>query len=322
MSETVSVIIPVYHAARTLERCVDSLAQGVYRDLEIILVEDGSPDNSWEVCLRMQEKYPCVRAYRNEKNCGVSVTRNHGLSKVSSDFLMFVDSDDWVEPDFVSSFMEIWRQYRPALIVCGYMNHDEAVNAKTDFIGWGEQETLTFKSLREEMLPMYHGRLLSSLCNKLLYVPIIREHSLTFDISIQMGEDLRFLISYLKYVPGDTVAQINRGLYHYDRCGETSLMSRFGRESIEEPLRDLDSLYRLLGMNEEEREQRLAADRKDQVNLRAYIIFHNVDMSWKEKKQLILDMDPINGKKLYKDNQILFFKEQVLALLRRTGLHS
>lgn len=322
MAETVSVIIPVYRAEKTLERCVDSLATGYYQDLEIILVEDGSPDNSWKVCLQLQEKYGCVKVFRNAKNCGVSVTRNHGLCKITGDYLMFVDSDDWVEPDYVSSFMEVWHQHHPALIVCGYMNHDEAVNAKTDFIGWGTQEILAFKSLREEMLPMYHGRLLSSLCNKLLYVPIIKENLLAFDESIQMGEDLRFLTSYLKYVPGDTVAQINRGLYHYDRCGETSLMSRFGRESIEEPLKDLDSLYRLLNISEEERAQRLVADRKNQIKLRAYIIFHNVDMDWKEKKQLILDMDPENGKQLYKDNQILYIKEQVQAILRRIGLYS
>lgn len=321
MNELVSVIVPVYRAAGTLQRCVDSLALGQYSNLEIILIEDGSPDNSWEVCLQLQEKYPCVKAYRNETNCGVSVTRNHGLRQVTGDFLMFVDSDDWVEPDYVSSFMEVWHRHHPALIVCGYMNHDEHVNARTDFIGWDSQEALTFKSLREEMLPMYHRRLLSSLCNKLLYVPIIRQQGLTFDTAIQMGEDLRFLTAYLRYVPGDTVAQINRGLYHYDRCGETSLMSRFGRESMEEPLKDLERLYILLGMDEQERAARLAADRQAIIRLRAYIVYHNVDMSRKEKKQLILEMDPENGSRLYRDNRILYLKEQTMALLRRLGLH-
>lgn len=322
MNELVSVIVPVYRAAGTLRRCVDSLARGNYKNLEIVLVEDGSPDDSWNVCLELQEHYPCVKAFRNESNCGVSVTRNHGLSRISGDFLMFVDSDDWVEPDYVSSFMEIWHAHRPALIVCGYMNHDEAVNAKTDFIGWDDQDALVFKSLREELLPMYHRRLLSSLCNKLLYVPIIREQGLRFDTSIQMGEDLRFLTSYLRYVPGDRVAQINRGLYHYDRCGETSLMSRFGRESMEEPLKDLDRLYMLLGMDGQTRAARLAEDRQALVKLRAYIIFHNVDMPRTEKKQLILAMDPENGRKLYRDNRTLYLKEQILALLRRLGLHS
>lgn len=321
MTEKVSVVVPVYRAEKTLERCVDSIATGFYRNLEIVLVEDGSPDSSWAVCLKLQEKYACVKAYRNEKNCGVSVTRNHGLQMVSSDFLMFVDSDDWVEPDYVSSFMEIWHQDHPSLIVCGYMNHDEAVNATTDFIGWGDQEPLAYKGLKDEMLPMYHRRLLSSLCNKLLYMPIIREQGLRFDTSIQMGEDLRFLTAYLKYVPGDSVVQINRGLYHYDRCGETSLMSRFGRESMEEPLRDLENLYQLLGFGAEERTRQLALDRKDLIKLRTYLIVHNVDMRWKEKRQLILDMDLEKGKQLYRDNLILYFKEQVLALLRRTGLH-
>ena len=168
---------------------------------------------------------------------------------------------------------------------------------------------------------MYHRRLLSSLCNKLLYMPVIRQHALAFDPSIQIGEDLRFLITYLKHVPGDSLVQINRSLYHYNRCGGTSLMSHFGRESMEEPLKDLDRLYQLLDYSEEERAQQLALDRKNIIKLRAYLIVHNVDMGWKEKRQLVLKMDPEQGKQLYRQNLILYVKERVLVLLRRIRCH-
>lgn len=317
MSEKVSVIIPVYRAEKTLIRCVKSLVEGDYKNIEIILIEDGSTDNSWQICLQLQDKYKCVKAYRNDTNLGVSITRNNGLSKITGDYLMFVDSDDWVEPDYVSSFMAACKQYNPSLIVCGYVNHDEAVNAKTDYIGWDEQGTISLKSLKAEMLNMYHKRLLSALWNKLFFVSVIKENKLMFDSSIQMGEDFRFIISYIKYISEGSVVQINRGLYHYNRCGETSLMSRFGHESIEETLKDLQALYGLLDIGEEERKNLLANDKERQLEIRAYIILHNIDMSWKEKKRLILNMDSQKGKMLYKQNKILYFKEKVLVMLRK-----
>lgn len=320
MAETVSIIIPVYHAEDTLVRCVESLMCGVYQDLEILLVEDCSPDNSWEVCQKLQMQYSCVKAYRNDHNSGPSATRNRGLKEITGTFLMFVDSDDWVEPDYVSSFVDAWKKYHPDLIACGYWNHDEVQNASTDYFGWGSEAEITVTELNAALLAMYEGRLLQQIWNKFFLADVVRVHNLSFDTSIRMGEDFRFLLSYLERVPGNKLVRINWPLYHYIRCSGNSLMSQFGREEIHEPLKNLERLYVLIGMSEAERERKLLEDRRTQTELWAYLIMHNMGMRRQEKKKMILLLDTQNGRKLYHRNWIVYMKERILVALKRMGL--
>lgn len=320
MGNKVSIIIPVYCAESTIEKCVKSLAHGTYSNIEIILVEDCSSDNSWKVCLKLQEQYSCVKAYQNPKNSGPSAARNLGLEVMTGEYLMFVDSDDWVEADYVSSFIEAYQKYQPTLIACGYINHDEVQNAATDYFGWGNAETVAVKSLKNELLPMYHSRLLQQIWNKLFLADIIRENHLSFDTEIHMGEDFRFLLSYLEHISGDKLVQINKPLYHYIRCSRNSLMSQFGREKFDEPLKNLERLYTYLGMSVEEKEGQLEKDRKEQCELWAYLIMHNMGMKNKEKKKMIVALDMQNGQKLYRKNKILYDKERIMVFLKRIGI--
>ncbi len=320
MNDVVSIIIPVYRAEDTVRRCVESLVHGTYPDIEVILVEDCSPDQSWNACLALQDKYSCVRAYRNVENSGVSATRNRGLQEMTGKFLMFADSDDWVEPDFISSFVEAYQKYQPDLIVSGYMNHDEVQNAATDYFGWKNEEAVIIKELKEELLPLYQNRLLQQIWNKFFLADVVREHHLTFDTSIHMGEDFRFLLTYLEHVPGNKLVQINKPLYHYIRCSGNSLMSQFGKEKLDEPLRNLNQMYTLIGMREDEKAKQLEKDREAQINLWAYLIMHNMGMRQKEKRQMILNLNPQNGRSLYRKNRSLYYKERVFVLAKRLGL--
>lgn len=320
MENKVSIIIPVYCAENTIVRCVESLIQGTYSDIEIILIEDCSSDNSWKVCLKLRDQYPCIKVYQNSKNSGPSATRNRGLQEMTGKYLMFVDSDDWVEPDYVSSFVEAYQKYRPGMIVSGYINHDEVQNAATNYFGWENTDQITVKSLKSELLPLYHGRLLQQIWNKLFLTEVVRENHLLFDTKIQMGEDFRFLLSYLEHVSGNKLVQINRPLYHYIRCSGKSLMSQFGREKMDETLNTLERLYTLVGMSEEKKRKQLMEDREAQISLWAYLIMHNMGMRSKEKKQMILALDAQQGQKLYRKNRILYYKERVMVLFKRTGL--
>ena len=89
-----SVIVPVYNAEKTLRRCVESIVLGQERNIEVILVEDCSKDHSWELCLELAQEFPNVTAVQNERNSGVSFTRNRGLELAQGDYILFVDSDD------------------------------------------------------------------------------------------------------------------------------------------------------------------------------------------------------------------------------------
>ena len=133
-----------------------------------------------------------------------------------------------------------------------------------------------------------------------------------------MGEDFRFLLSYLRCVQGNRLVCINKPIYHYIRCSVSSLMSQFGRETVDEPLKNLRAMYEVMGLPEEEIEERLKDDRQRQIELYAYLIMHNAGMDLQEKKRLILNLSAAEGKQLYRKNRVLYVKERLSRILRKS----
>ncbi len=320
MTQTVSIVIPVYKAAATVGRCVESLVGGTYPNLEILLVEDRSPDNSWQVCQELAAKYPCVRIFRNERNSGPSVTRNRGLEEMTGDYLMFADSDDWVEPDFVESMLSAWQNREPGLVVCGYWNQDE-IGGQTEIFQYGDaQQTHTTLPMKATLTSLYHGRLLQQIWNKLFLGDIIRENQIRFDPNIRIGEDFHFLLTYLDHFPHDRLTLISRPLYHYIRSGTESLMFQMNASDFADSMTNLDRLYTYLGIPEQERQAKLTQDKISTLNTWAYMIMHSPSMPLKEKKRQILLLDVQHGKNLYRNARILYCKERLAQFLKRLHL--
>lgn len=108
MNDLISVIIPVYNVERYLKKCVDSVLKQDYTNIEIILVDDGSTDSSGNICDEYSNKYPNKVKVIHKKNGGLSDARNYGIKKSSGKYLIFVDSDDWIEENTISySYKEI-----------------------------------------------------------------------------------------------------------------------------------------------------------------------------------------------------------------------
>lgn len=311
---TFSVIVPVYKAAHTVERCVDSLVASGGEDLQIILVEDHSPDDSWSVCQRLEKKYPNVVCLRNERNRGVSYTRNRGLDRAEGKYLLFTDSDDWVDPEYVSAFRSAIADGNE-FAVCGYVNHDEKYNGRTDIIGWDGFEALQHEPLKQWLQLLYDQCLLQQLWNKVFVTELVRKHQVRFDESISIGEDTRFILDYIQRSGIREISLINRPLYHYMRDQSGSLMHHVGYESVEEPLKNLRKLYQILEMPD--LDTRLAEERRKILGNYAYLIMHNAGMPRKEKKRLILALDLENGSHLYRENQLLYLKERISLFLHK-----
>ncbi len=312
---TFSVIVPVYNAAHTIARCVDSIAISGGGDVQIILIEDGGKDNSWEVCQRLAQKYPTVLCLRNAQNRGVSYTRNRGLDAATGTYLLFVDSDDWVDAGFVPAFRQAIEAGN-RFAVCGYLNHDEKQNGRTDIFAWPDFAGTKSVPLHETIETLYHNRLLQQLWNKVFVTQIVREHGIRFDETISIGEDTRFILDYIQKSGLDRITLINQPLYHYMRDQDGSLMFRVGYESVEEPLKNLRKLYAIMGLAPEALEQKIAADRQTQIESYAYLIMHNAGMAGPEKKRLILALDAKQGKQLYRKNLVLYLKEKIAQRLR------
>lgn len=115
--EKISIIIPVYKVEQYLEKCIDSVCSQSYRNLEIILVEDGSPDRCYEMCDLYAKMDYRIKVIHKE-NQGLSEARNDGLKMASGDYIAFVDSDDWIDNDMLETMLNACRQYGADIAVC------------------------------------------------------------------------------------------------------------------------------------------------------------------------------------------------------------
>lgn len=128
--EKISVIVPIYNVSQYLRKCIDSILEQDYKNFEIILINDGSTDDSGKICDEYAEKYKNINVY-HQKNCGISSARNLGVSKVTGKYIAFVDSDDFVMKDFLSSMHSNLKQNNVDISCCGsyeYFNENKITN--------------------------------------------------------------------------------------------------------------------------------------------------------------------------------------------------
>lgn len=210
MEKTVSIIVPVYNAEKTLARCVRSLMAQTYRNLEILLVNDGSRDQSPAICQRFAQEDGRIRVI-DKPNGGVSSARNAGLDAARGDFVMFCDSDDWVEPDWCESMVSLCGP--EDMVIC----ESDRADLKT------EHDADTEDAERRELL--HYPILACSLWNKLFLRPAIEQAGLRFDEKLRLGEDFCFVLAYLCHIDGK-LRFLYRPLYHYDVSTEGSLSKK------------------------------------------------------------------------------------------------
>lgn len=317
MREKVSVIIPAYKAEKTIERCVKSIAEGNYQNIEIVLVDDCSPDMTLAKCKMLEKRYDSVIVKQNKENRGVSYTRNQGLKYITGKYLMFADSDDWVEPDYIERFVYEMERENLAIAISGYINHDEVLNNRTDIFGWGNTGNSSDFVLNEKLADLYHNRLLQQLWNKIFKSDIILKNEITFDETISMGEDFRFILNYLAKAIyySNKVVLIDRPLYHYIRDNEVSLMSRFGDEKITEPLKNILLMISLLDMNPKDQKSFYNKEKEKIIGQYAYKIMHNSNYPLTKKTILLKEVAGDAWIKWFIRLTILCIKERIVKLL-------
>lgn len=123
--ELISIIVPVYNAEKYLQKCLDSILEQTYQNLEIIIVNDGSTDNSGQICHEYEQKDSRI-IYIEKENGGVSDTRNIGLDRMTGSYVTFVDSDDWLEPNYVKFLYEKLIEHQADIVVGNYTRFNES----------------------------------------------------------------------------------------------------------------------------------------------------------------------------------------------------
>ena len=125
MNEKITVIVPVYNVEHYLDKCLDSLINQTYKNLEIIVINDGSTDNSGIICQEYAQKDNRI-IYIEKENGGLSDARNVGLDKMTGSYVTFIDSDDWVESDYVEVLYNKLIEYRADIAVGNYCKFNES----------------------------------------------------------------------------------------------------------------------------------------------------------------------------------------------------
>ena len=208
-----SFIVPVYNSGPYLEPCVSSLLAQTCQNFEILLIDDGSTDGSGAVCDRLGETHPQIRVFHKE-NGGVASARNFGIDQAEGEFLLFIDGDDTVEPDYLECANRLLQDHTIDMVVMGmsfdFYEHGVLIRNEVHAMNDGIMER---KAWRESVLELFAANSLSSSCNKVLSAKCIKKHNLRFDEQLILYEDLHFSINYSKYV--DRIAFISHGYYHY-----------------------------------------------------------------------------------------------------------
>ncbi len=252
----ISVIVPVYNRKETLVRCVKSLLDQTFSELEIILVDDGSTDGSGAVCNALSREDIRIRVIHKE-NGGVSSARNAGIEAAKGEYLMFMDSDDYAELQMAEKLLESIGD--DDIAICGFHHHYQG----RDIV---RIPNVPGQRGDENFLSLYGQGFMNMPWNKLYR----RELAGRFDESLSLGEDLLFNLDYLRRTDGITV--VKEALCHYiqddtgcslssqKRADRMELAKRIWKESRE--------FYRELSGHEDESgviNARLFQDALDQV---------------------------------------------------------
>lgn len=209
-----SVIIPCFNTVQTLENTVHSVMKSGLDDYEIILVDDGSEDDTLQLCLRLEREIPNIRCY-HQKNTGVSAARNRGLLEAQGEYVWFFDSDDNSEPMSMERTAPIIENYSPDILFFGmrFDYYKRGVVYRKDVLQYAYEGLLNMNQLRDEFQTLYESNSLSSVCNKLIKRSLIVENEIRFCEELIVMEDFLFVLECLCHC--ESVYSLNSTIYHY-----------------------------------------------------------------------------------------------------------
>lgn len=312
----ISIIIPVYNAEKTIEKCVESILYGEFREIDVILIEDCSRDNSWEKCQSLSTRYENVQCYQNKKNSGVSYSRNHGLSKAEGEYILFVDSDDWVSGRYASTLLAVANKYKDSMIICGMRFYDNITGIKSDYI-WDESGEKIHIIQREQFFELQKRFYLQQPVNKIFRREVIEKFSVRFDEKQSMGEDFQFVLDYMEAAKCEQCVVVNEALYYYIRYNNTSLMSRFGLIENENEYKRFEKLLQISGRDNIEVQKQYSEVVEKTKHNHIYFIVRAKGIEKKEKLLMIARiMEDGKASRYYSKQRILMLKEKIVKSIR------
>ena len=195
--EKITIIVPVYKVEVYLSKCVNSILEQTYKNIEVILVDDGSPDNCPAICDEYAQKDSRIKVI-HQKNSGVSAARNAGLKMAQGEYIGFVDPDDWIDSNMYAEMLDAYKQNSAEFVICGYnYYHENGDVDKKRLYPVSSNELISQKELMRRFSDMpptvRHG-----VVNKLFKKDIL--NGICFDETLHSAEDVMFLNEYTKRI--------------------------------------------------------------------------------------------------------------------------
>lgn len=210
MIPIVSIIVPVYNAQNTICRCINSILSQTYPNFELLLVDDGSRDESGAICDEYAEQDDRIKVFHKE-NGGVSAARNFALDHAQGEYIQFLDSDDWITPDATQKLVRAAEEHQCDMVISNfYRVVDDRVSVKGDI---EKDDVLTREEYAEHMMESPADFYYGVLWNKLYRRTIIESHKLRMNQDISWCEDFLFNLEYIRYA--DRFYALNVPLYYY-----------------------------------------------------------------------------------------------------------
>lgn len=235
----VSVLIPVYNVEAYIERCAVSLFEQTYRQIEFVFVDDCTSDRSMEILRATIGRYPDraadVRIVRHENNLGLAAARKTGVEAASGEYIMFVDSDDWLEKETVEKSLHVAMESGAEMVVFHVVQH----------FGWQDVEIIRPEpeDPREFFFFVLRDDVGSSLCAKMFRSTLLKDHSYMRLPGVSFAEDYILLPQIVRHV--SKIAYLDEVLYHYD-CRNSNTCSHIIEDKTVDTMLAVQSFFHSL----------------------------------------------------------------------------
>ena len=223
----ISVIVPVYNVEQYLSKCIESILSQTFTDFELLLINDGTPDQSGVICDEYAKKDARIRVFHT-KNKGVSSARNLGLDEALGEWVAFVDSDDSVEERYLADLYAGILKDKIGFIMQGFSLCDET--GKVFHLISFDKALVEHKHF-DLIITQHNAIKYGHVCSKLYQLATIRNNNLYFDIQIHRAEDLIFMLEYIQYC--DYIYFIQGSNYNYLRAERDTLSKRYNSHDSE-----------------------------------------------------------------------------------------
>ena len=241
----VSILVPIYNVEKFFSRCLESLFNQTYQNIEYVFVNDCTPDNSMVVLHNFMEKYPSraklVRIIENTNNCGIAIVRNTLIKNATGDYVLFVDSDDWIEEDMVEKLVDKAIQTDADVVGCDYYEDypNKAVLCKQHY------PTDRIEAMKAMTLLKIKG----VLWKLLIRHDLIVKNNLSFIPEIHFGEDYIFCCKLFFYAK--SISNVDEALYHYVQYNPNNYCSSNSDKRIQsfaKAIKTVETFYRENGI--------------------------------------------------------------------------